>query len=480
MAHVVVVGAGMAGLIAGYTAIKAGHSVTVLEATGTPGGAVQLQLMEMSEGPLGVDAGAEAYASRSTVIDELIEDLGLADKLVTPNPAGSWLYLPEIGAVPAPKLGMWGIPGNPHAEEVIAALGTEAAARAAQELEMPMDAWAARRAAGKAITVGDLVADRFGPVVVERLVAPVVAGVHSADPYDVDVDKIAPGLVDKAIEDGSVAKAIASLRAAAPPGAAVKSLRGGMQLLAGALIGYVQAHGQLRCVARAVALDTETGTVFTETGQLFQGDHVVLAVDAPTAHDLISTITPVRHRPQLPQRPEFGAGVALVMVAVDIPALDEHPRGTGILVSPSVTDVAAKAATHVTAKWEWVRRVATGLHKHRHVVRLSYGKITDPPGGSAPGYDTPEDEIMDLACEDIAKIFDIDEQQVFDNVFGIEAVRWREAMPLTTPENTQRIAAIQDAVEDIEGLHVAGAWFAGTGLAAIAEHSSALRFNPLQ
>src|SRR5690625_7140256 len=123
---------------------------------------------------------------------------------------------------------MWGIPGDPQAKEVVAALGTKAAARAAQDLETPMDAWAKHRAAGEPITVGDLVADRFGPVVVERLVAPVVAGVHSADAYDVDIDKIAHGLVDIAVKNGSVSEDISTLRAAAHPGDTVKSQRGAM------------------------------------------------------------------------------------------------------------------------------------------------------------------------------------------------------------------------------------------------------------
>lgn len=480
MSHVVVVGAGIGGLTAAYFAIKAGHCVTVLEASGRAGGAVQSQVMETSEGPLGVDVGAEAYASRSKLVDELIEDLGIADRLVTPNPAGSWLYLPDIGAAPAPKLGMWGIPGDPHAEEVVAALGPEAASRAAQELDMPMDAWATHRAAGEPITVGELVADRFGSTVLELLVAPVVSGVHSADPYGIDIDKIAPGLIDKAIEHGSVAKAIAVLRAAAPPGAAVKSLRGGMQKLVDALTAYVQAHGRLRLDSKVVALDADSRTVFVEAGELVQADHIVLALDAPTAYDLVSTIAPSSQRPALLQRPEFGAGVGLVMLAVDSPALDAHPRGTGMLVSPSVTNVAAKAATHVTAKWEWVRHVVTGLNKHRHVVRLSYGRITDPSDGSAPGYATTDDALSDLAFTDLATLFDLPEQHVRDNIVGTDVARWRNAMPLTSPENAQRVTAVQEAVDHFDWLHLAGAWFAGTGLAAITQHSSALRINPLQ
>lgn len=470
----------MAGLIAAYYAIKAGHTVTVLE-EGHHGGAVQQQVIETAQGPIGVDAGAEAYAARSARLDEIIDDLGLTDEIVTPNPAGSWLYLPDLGAVLAPKLGMWGIPGDPRAHEVVAALGPEAAARAAQELELPMDDWATRRAAGESITVGELVADRFGDVVVERLVAPVVAGVHSADPYDIDIDRIAPGLVDQAIERGSVAKAITTLRAAAPPGAAVKSLSGGgMSRLKDALVDYVSAHGRLEVGSKVVALDAQTRIVLVETGQTYQADHAVLAVDAPVVHDILSTLTPVSHRPALLQRPIYGAGVGLVIVAVDSAELDAHPRGTGMLVSPAATEVSAKAATHVTAKWAWVDQRAKETRKHRHIVRLSYGRVTDPFDGSAPGYQTNDDTLVRLAYADLAKMFGLDEQHVLDNVAGVETVRWRTSMPLTTPENAQRIAAIQDAVDDIDWLQLTGPWFAGTGLAAIAQHCSALSFNQVQ
>lgn len=113
MAHIVVIGAGYAGLVASYTAVQAGHSVTVLEAAPTAGGAIQPLTFDLPEGPLTVDAGAEAYAARSQLIDELMADLGLGEDVVSPDPAGSWLYLPEVGAVPAPKVGLWGSPASP-------------------------------------------------------------------------------------------------------------------------------------------------------------------------------------------------------------------------------------------------------------------------------------------------------------------------------------------------------------------------------
>lgn len=475
MAHVVVVGAGIAGLTAGYFAVKAGHRVTVVESAAVAGGAVQPLDIELPEGTLTIDAGAEAYAARSTLIDQLLDELGLAEDIVTPHPAGSWLYLPKTGAVPAPRLGMWGIPGDPQAPEVVTALGPEAAARAAQELQRPITPWAAQRADGQPVTIGALVADRFGPPVVEHLVAPVVSGVHSADPYDLDIDQIAPGLLDKAIELGSVAKAITHIRSAAPPGAAVKTLRGGLHRLVSALVTYLENHAQLRCNTTVTALDANTKTVSTTDGPL-SADQVVLAVDAPTAFDLIAPLG------QLPAagRPQLGAGVALVVLVIDEAALDAQPRGTGMLVSPAVKTVGAKAATHVTAKWPWAQDQAQDQRRHRHVLRLSYGRLTDPDDGATPGFATPDGQLIAVAHNDAAELFGVSSRQLTEHTVVSHVVRWREQMPLVTPENTQRLAALREVVDQTDWLDVTGAWFAGTGLAAITQQSSAMKFYPLQ
>ena len=474
MPHVIVIGAGIAGLTAAYRAVNAGHHVTVLEAASTAGGAIAPATFKLPEGPLTVDAGAEAYASRSTQMTQLLYELGLANQTVTPNPDGSWLYLPQTGAVPAPKLGMWGIPGDPTAAEVVQALGTQAAGRAAADLTTPMTTWAQRRAQGQPITVGELVADRFGPVALERLVAPVVAGVHSADPHELDIDKIAPGLLDKAIQRDSVARAVTDMRAAAPPGAAVKTLPGGMHRLIEALLDALSDRAEIRFETRVTALDPATRTVMTQTGQRLSANQVILAVDAPSAYDLLSSST------QLTQRPTYGTGVAIVLLIVDAPGLDVHPRGTGMLVSPAVTDVRAKAATHVTAKWQWAAQAATSLAKHRHIIRLSYGRITDPTDGSAPGHDTADADLLAMAATDASAIFGLEHQELNAGLIASKIIRWRRAMPLITPENTSRIRAVQEAARATNWIQVTGAWFAGTGLAAISQHVTGLPLNPLQ
>ncbi|MFP3340697.1 protoporphyrinogen oxidase, partial [Micrococcus sp. SIMBA_131] len=54
--------------------------------------------------------------------------------------------------------------------------------------------------------------------------------------------------------------------------------------------------------------------------------------------------------------PALGECIALATLVVEAAGRDDAPRGTGVLVGAG-TDVAAKALTHATAKWAWLREV---------------------------------------------------------------------------------------------------------------------------
>ena len=102
---------------------------------------------------LELDAGAESFAARGTAVRALLEELGLDGKVVAPEPLGSWLHGPA-GPVPAPRLGLAGIPGDLEAEDLAAALSGPGLARAREDAVAPMDRWADALAAGEPVTVG--------------------------------------------------------------------------------------------------------------------------------------------------------------------------------------------------------------------------------------------------------------------------------------------------------------------------------------
>ena len=187
-ADVVVVGAGVGGLVAALECAKVGLRVTVLERRDSIGGCVgRIELDGLS-----LDSGAESFATRGGTVAELVEQLGLADDVVTPNPAGAWLVMPGasggIDAAPMPRTGMLGIPANPLGEDVRRIIGWGGAIRAYRDRVTPI------LKIGRAHSLGRLVRQRMGDAVADRLVTPISAGVYSAEPDDLDVDVVAPGV----------------------------------------------------------------------------------------------------------------------------------------------------------------------------------------------------------------------------------------------------------------------------------------------
>ncbi|CAN5133341.1 protoporphyrinogen oxidase [soil metagenome] len=319
-----VVGGGIAGLVVARRLAMAGRSVTLLEASDHLGGTVARHLV----GGIDLDSGAESFAVRGGTVEALAREIGLGDELVAPSAAGAWLQPVTGAAVPLPATSILGIPGTPLAADVIAVVGTAAALRAQLDALIP-SLWAR-----KSLTLGRLVRRRMGSAMLEKLVAPVVHGVHSVHPDDLPLDR-AGGLRAAYAHEGSLAAAVRSLRDAAPAGSAVAGIRGGMHRLVTELAADLETYGvDVQLGRRVRSVDGLDGAV-------------VLAV---------------------PLDPPPGRRVVLATVVVEAPELAAAPRGTGVLVAQGAVGIRARALTHSTAKWEWLRERAGG----REVLRLSY------------------------------------------------------------------------------------------------------------
>ena len=114
----IVIGGGPSGLISARRLAAAGMRVTLLEQRHHLGGAVGAHEV----GGLLLDSGAESFATRSPIVSDLVKELGLGDRIVTPNSYGSWLYLPQ-GARRTPSTGIMGIPGNVNDKSLIPVIG---------------------------------------------------------------------------------------------------------------------------------------------------------------------------------------------------------------------------------------------------------------------------------------------------------------------------------------------------------------------
>ena len=424
-APAIVVGGGISGLLSARELSAAGHAVTVLEASDRWGGCVASHTLA----GLTLDSGAESFATRTDAVSGLIADLGLAGSIVAPRPGGAWVQLPE-GPRELPRTGVLGIPANPWDPEVRRSLGLAGSLRASLDRFLP----ASIGGAAEVTSVSGLVRKRMGSRVLDRLVSPVVGGVHSADPGMLDVDMVAPGLRAGLRKHGSLAAAVSAL---------VADLRArGVRLLPG--------------TAASKVARTADGWRVTAGEETYDAGLLVVAVEGPAAVGLLEGAVPGISG----SAPLSGPDVRLVTLVLDKPELDARPRGTGVLVAPQTPGVEAKALTHATGKWDWL---AAAAGPGRHVVRLSYGRV-DGLGLQGGGPATEED-LLGAALRDAASLLGVPMSR--DDLVDWDVVRWQGSLPFAAVGHRARVAGIRGACAAAGGMALVGGWVAGNGLAAV-------------
>ena len=513
MIDVLVIGGGVAGLVAARECAQVGLAVTIIEATDAVGGPVAGHVLD----GLSLDSGAESFAVRGGTVAAFVEDLGLTDQIVAPNVAGAWLHLPALDSgspsrararakkvaagtalqrpsadasvsVPLPKAGVLGIPGSPLADDVRRVIGWKGSLRAYLDRLMPV------LTIGREHSLGDLVKKRMGARVLDRLVEPVASGVYTTSAVDLEIDVVAPGLNRALTTAGSLSGAVSALRSGAPAGSNVGGLLGGMASLPAAIVTALERHNvsiltgtTAETLARSGTDDAPTWSVTVTvtrpadaapadpadpidsadpadvgtTTQTITARYVIIATQGAQALRLVN-----------PLGAQFDAlaeldwpaptAVTLTSLVLDAPALDAHPRGTGVLVSIDAPDVTAKALTHVTAKWAWV---ADAAGPGRHVVRLSYGRAGHPN----PTDDLSDVELQALALHDAATLLGVPLPAGCVRAFA--RTEWRDALSPATLGAPERAQLVHEAVAATPALEITGAWLAGTGLASVIPHA---------
>lgn len=457
--RVVVIGGGVAGLVAALEWAKIGAPVTVLEASDRFGGAVETVLLD----GMPVDLVADAFPLAAPAWEELLDDLDLR-ALVEPAAAHPvWIAgLPGAGdrasggAAPMPPATILGIPANPWATDVRRIIGWRGAWRAyLDRLRPPLTI-------GHERSLGRLVRSRMGDRVADCLVAPVSRGLYGVGPDDVDVEIAAPGLSTALTRTGSLAGAAFDLLPADPDAPTRATLRGGMGVLVAALIERLTELGaDLRVGSRASSLrrGDDWHVAVARTDEVPEGDApadpsapgpgadddvvradvVVVATSGATASSLLGTVGVAIDAPPTVDRD-------IVTLVVDAPGLSDAPRGRAVF-PVSADDPAVVVAT---ADWPWLAALAGPA---RHVIRVTL---------AAERARSDEQAIADAARAA--------EALLAQNLSAPRAGRRRRvelAPPASALDHAARVAAVRAAAAGQQGLCVVGTVTSGSGLAQI-------------
>jgi len=444
--RIAVIGGGVAGLVAALECAKVGTHVTVFESSDALGGTARTVELDGLPVDMGVDSVTPA-------LDDRLRDLGLADALVVPDTETRWVAgVPGVDAAPLPDDTVLGVPENMFSDQCRRILGTGGAWRAyADRLRPPLTI-------GHEQDLAKLVRTRMGQKVLDRLVAPLTAGVFGTTPDRIDVDVAAPGLNAALTRTGSLSGAVAAVRT---EGAHVRGLVGGAGRLVDALAQRLQQRdAELRCGTTVAALERtgDAWAVVTADAELDASDEapgpetfdaVVVACDEAEARRLLAAVAP---GVSAGTAGDAVAAVETVALVVDAPELNDRPRGAEVVTVPGTHR--ARSVLHLTAKWGWLaHRAGTG----RHVVRLSFD------AGVTAGMG--DDEVFALARDEASALFGItlDASQVR----AAHRARFIAAPPHALRGHDAAADHIRRAIDAVPHLTATGSWLSGSGLAQV-------------
>ncbi|GES25003.1 hypothetical protein Aple_079020 [Acrocarpospora pleiomorpha] len=341
--HVVIVGAGIAGLAAAWFLRSAAPRlrVTVLEGASRVGG--KLHASEVA-GVL-IDAGAESMLARRPEGKELVAAIGLGDQLVDPGTMRSSIFSRgELRPMPAGQV--MGVPSD------LAALARSGILSPGGLARVPMDQVLPPTLVNGDISVAEYIKARMGDEVVDRLVEPLLGGVYAGRADHLSLAATMPAIAAAARTERSLLRVAKDIVAAVPKdaGPVFTTLRGGLGSLPPALAEASGAQIRTGVMVRGLSR-TQTGwrlvTGPTREEAMIEADAVILAVPGPAASRLLSHDVPTAAS-ELAQI-EY-ASMAIITLAYPRDAFSALPEGTGYLVPP-IEGRAVKAVTFSTSKW---------------------------------------------------------------------------------------------------------------------------------
>ena len=432
---VVVVGGGVAGLVAARELAATGRDVLLLEGSPEIGG--KLRTAEVAGLP--VDVGAEAMLARRPEGVGLVAGLG-AD-VVHPTAATSGVWSRD--ALRELPRSLMGVPLDLDRLAASGVLSAAGLARAAAETDE-------RTELGGDVSVGDLVASRLGDEIVDRLVEPLLGGVYAGHARRISAAAAVPQLLAMA-RRGSLLEQAAALPASPAP--VFATLPGGM----GRLPALVRDGGgfEVRTSATVRALRrTPTGWALTvgptTHAETVEADAVVLATPAAPTARLLADEVPDAAAGLAAIEAASVAVVTLALRAQDVPdALFER---SGFLVPP-VERRTIKASTFSFAKWDWVR----ALDPDVVVLRTSLGRHREEATLQAT-----DDGLVRVSLADLAAMAGITARPI-----DVHVQRWGGALPQYAVGHLDRVAGIRAAVARYPGLAVCGAAYDGVGVPAV-------------
>lgn len=431
--HVVVIGGGITGLSAAWTAARLGAGlpdgadVTLLERDAEPGGKARTH----RDGDWLAEGGPGGFLSGRPAIERIIEEAGLAGEVITADAAAARRFVYFNGALRR-------VVATPVGLVRAGLLDVRGAARLCGE------PFIATRRSGPEETVWEFAARRIGAQAADRLVAPMTLGIYAGDARQLSLPSAFPRMAALEAEHGSLVRGLIAKRGRMATGT-LTTMRRGLQTLPLTLAARGRFATRTGAPALAISRDHAGWRVSIAGDEALRADALIVATEAWAAAPLLAAVAP---EASAALNAIYCPPVTVVTLGYPHHAAGAVPLGFGVLITRGE---GLRALGNLWDSHFFPSRSPSG----HLLLRAMLGGAVDPAAGALD-----DDAAIALVREEMRRMYGTEAAPAFAHV-----TRWARAIPQYTLGHATRVRTIRDAIAVHGGLYVAGSALDGVAFA---------------
>ena len=445
MSKTVIVGGGVTGLATAYYLREFGVGAagcTLVEGSSRVGGKVT----STEESGFLVEGGPDSFLAQKQIAKDLCVDLGLEDELIGSNSAQKTAtYILSGGRLHPMPQGMLLL-----APTMIVPIVRSRLISWPGKLRMGLELLVRRRREQNDESLASFVRRRLGREVLDKIAAPLMAGIHAADPERLSLQSTFPMFAEMERAHGSLLLAMMRRKKAhagygAKRGSMFLSLAGGVQRMTDALAARLEPQQiRLNSRVRYVTRDTDRYRIEMADGSFLHADNIVFATPAYVTAEIIESLDPLLAKRLRAIR---YASTATVSLGFRRSELNCELQGLGFIV-PASELRRINACTWSSTKFS--QRAPEDCVLMRVFI-----------GGALSESLAEQDEaaLIALAREELREILGITATPVL-----AKAYRWHKASPQYDVNHQALVRELEQIAAMHPGLYLAGAAYRGAGI----------------
>jgi oxygen-dependent protoporphyrinogen oxidase len=451
--RVAIIGGGLSGLA---TAAKlhladASLDLTLFEAADHVGGVIN---SEFADGFL-IDHGADMFATKPSAALDLCRELGLEDRLIEPQPIGRGARIVQQGnllPIPSGFVLM-------RATRLMPMLTTPLLSWRGK-LRFLAERWVKPLSDGEDSdeSVSDFVRRRMGQEVLDRIVAPLSAGIYTADITKLSMQATMGPIAKMEQQYGSLARATAARRRSGDDAlergstgaryGQFRAFKGGMiELIRGLADALPENTIRLSTPIRSLRPEGDRWRVTTAGDEHVEFDHVVVAVGPQGASTLLREVVPAASEEL---ESIESTSVAIVVLGVRRADVQREIKSFGFVVPLS-------EGRQILAGSFASQKFAGRAPDDQMLIRVFIGGAMQPEL-----LERSDDQLVEIARQELGELIGLRGTPVITRV-----VRWNNAMPQYHVGHGQRANRITESMSKVPGLSLVNNALHGVGIAPV-------------